>query len=118
MWIISGGFNIYPSDIEAVVRTHEAVADVSVVGVPSESWGETPVGFVALRDGHGSTAQAVLDWANERLGKTQRLSALQRRRQPAAQRHRQGAQARIARPHYRLSEKHIQNPCAAAGAPL
>jgi acyl-CoA synthetase (AMP-forming)/AMP-acid ligase II len=74
--IISGGFNIYPSDIEAVVRTHEAVADVSVVGVPSESWGETPVGFIALRDGHGATAQAVLDWANERLGKTQRLSAL------------------------------------------
>lgn len=74
--IISGGFNIYPSDIEAVVRTHEAVADVSVVGVPSESWGETPVGFIALRDGHDVTAQAVLAWANERLGKTQRLSAL------------------------------------------
>ncbi|WP_396022709.1 class I adenylate-forming enzyme family protein [Cupriavidus laharis] len=74
--IISGGFNIYPSDIEAVVRTHEAVSDVSVVGVPSERWGETPVGFVALRDGHGATAQTVLDWANERLGKTQRLSAL------------------------------------------
>jgi len=74
--IISGGFNIYPSDIEAVVRAHEAVADVSVVGVPSERWGETPVGFVALRAGHDVSPQAICDWANERLGKTQRLSAV------------------------------------------
>ncbi|QBY53391.1 MULTISPECIES: class I adenylate-forming enzyme family protein [Cupriavidus] len=74
--IISGGFNIYPSDIEAVVREHPAVAEVSVVGVPSERWGETPVGFVALRAGSGATAQDVLAWANERLGKTQRLAEL------------------------------------------
>lgn len=74
--IISGGFNIYPSDIEAVVREHPAVAEVSVVGVPSERWGETPVGFVALRAGSGATTQDVLAWANERLGKTQRLAAL------------------------------------------
>lgn len=74
--IISGGFNIYPSDIEAVLRTHEAVVDVSVVGVPSERWGETPVGFVVLHEDHAVTAQAVLEWANERLGKTQRLSAV------------------------------------------
>ncbi len=38
--LISGGFNLYPSDLEAVLRTHAAVADVSVVGVPSEQWGE------------------------------------------------------------------------------
>ncbi|MCO4889293.1 acyl--CoA ligase [Cupriavidus sp. WGtm5] len=74
--IISGGFNIYPSDLEAVVREHPAVSEVSVVGVPSERWGETPVAFVALRAGVGASAQEVLAWANERLGKTQRLAAI------------------------------------------
>ncbi|MGG4053979.1 class I adenylate-forming enzyme family protein [Delftia tsuruhatensis] len=74
--IISGGFNVYPSDLEAVVREHPAVADVSVVGVPSERWGETPVGFVVLRGGNGATTQQVLAWANERLGKNQRLAEL------------------------------------------
>ena len=52
--IISGGFNIYPSDLEAVLREHPAVADVAVVGVPSEQWGETPVAFV-VRDAGDST---------------------------------------------------------------
>jgi len=74
--IISGGFNIYPSDLEAVVRAHPAVADVAVVGVPSERWGETPVAFVVVRPGQVVTAEALKQWANERLGKTQRLSDL------------------------------------------
>ncbi|KQT33559.1 4-coumarate--CoA ligase [Sphingomonas sp. Leaf412] len=72
--IISGGFNIYPSDIEAVLATHPAVADCTVVGVPSEQWGETPVGFYVPRD--GADAATVLAETNAKLGKTQRLSAL------------------------------------------
>ncbi|GAA5235555.1 acyl--CoA ligase [Verticiella sediminum] len=72
--IISGGFNIYPSDIEAEVRKHPDVADVSVVGVVSERWGETPVAFVVLRDGAACDAATLLGWANERLGKMQRLA--------------------------------------------
>ncbi|MGA0611250.1 class I adenylate-forming enzyme family protein [Caldimonas sp. KR1-144] len=74
--IISGGFNIYPSDLEAVLRGHEAVADAAVVGVPSTAWGETPVGFVVLREGAAADADAILQWANAQLGKTQRLAAL------------------------------------------
>ncbi len=74
--VISGGFNIYPSDLEAVVRTHPAIADVAVVGVPSERWGETPVAFVVLREGCLSTAHDLLQWANGQLGKTQRLADL------------------------------------------
>ena len=49
--IISGGFNIYPSDLEAVLREHPAVAEAAVVGVPSEQWGETPVAFVVREAG-------------------------------------------------------------------
>ncbi len=71
--IISGGFNIYPSDLEAVLRQHPDVADVAVVGVPSVDWGETPVAFVVSRGADGETLRA---FANERLGKTQRISAV------------------------------------------
>ncbi|MBB4155269.1 acyl-CoA synthetase (AMP-forming)/AMP-acid ligase II [Sphingomonas jinjuensis] len=72
--IISGGFNIYPSDLEAVLRQHPAVADAAVIGVPSEAWGETPVGIVVLRE--EVPLDAVLAWTNDRLGRTQRLAAL------------------------------------------
>jgi len=72
--IISGGFNIYPSDLEAVLLQHPAVVEAAVVGIPSEEWGETPVGFVVLRDG---TDQAdILAFANGKVGKTQRLNRL------------------------------------------
>jgi acyl-CoA synthetase (AMP-forming)/AMP-acid ligase II len=74
--IISGGFNIYPSDLEAVLAQHPAVADCAVIGVPSEAWGETPVGFYVPRDGATEDASAILSWANAQVGKTQRLSAL------------------------------------------
>ena len=74
--IISGGFNIYPSDLEAVLRQHAAVDDVSVVGVPSEEWGETPVAFVVRKAGHSTSADAIRAWANTQVGKTQRLSGL------------------------------------------
>jgi acyl-CoA synthetase (AMP-forming)/AMP-acid ligase II len=74
--IISGGFNIYPSDLEAELRRHPAVADVAVVGVPSNEWGETPVAFVVRRDGHGDAPEAIRAWLNQRVGKTQRLSGL------------------------------------------
>ena len=74
--IISGGFNIYPSDIEAELVRHDAVVEAAVVGVPSDRWGETPVAFVALRQGAAVDGPALKDWVNARLGKTQRLSGL------------------------------------------
>lgn len=72
--IISGGFNVYPSDLEAVLRQHPDVADAAVVGVPSAEWGETPVAFVVSSGADGETLRA---FANERLGKTQRISAVE-----------------------------------------
>lgn len=73
--IISGGFNIYPSDLEAELLKEEAVIEAAVVGVPSRNWGESPVGFVVLNDGAGDCA-AIMAAVNARLGKTQRLAAL------------------------------------------
>ena len=70
--IISGGFNIYPSDLEAVLTQHPDVAEATVVGVPSDKWGETPVGFVVLRK--SASPARLLEWANQKLGKTQRLA--------------------------------------------
>ena len=74
--IISGGFNIYPADLEAVLSQHPAVADCSVIGMPSETWGETPVGFYVPHTGVDANIADILAWTNSRLGKTQRLSAL------------------------------------------
>ncbi len=72
--IISGGFNIYPSDLEQVLAEHPGVIECSVIGAPHEDWGETPVGFVVLRD--GVSADEVLAFANGKVGKTQRLNRL------------------------------------------
>ncbi len=72
--IISGGFNIYPSDMEAVILQHDAVAEAAVVGVPSDAWGETPVAFVALKAGAAATADEIKAFTNGKVGKTQRLS--------------------------------------------
>jgi acyl-CoA synthetase (AMP-forming)/AMP-acid ligase II len=74
--IISGGQNIYPTDIEAVIRNHAAVADVAVIGVPSERWGETPLAVVVLHVAGSLTAPELLAWTNSRVGKQQRISAV------------------------------------------
>jgi len=71
--VISGGFNIYPSDLEAILRKHPAVGDAAVVGVPSQEWGETPVAFVVAA-ADAPAEEDLRAWANAQLGKTQRLS--------------------------------------------
>ncbi len=72
--IISGGFNIYPVDLEAALTGHPAVAEAAVVGVASTRWGETPVGFVVLGPGATADAEVLRTFANARLGNTQRLA--------------------------------------------
>jgi acyl-CoA synthetase (AMP-forming)/AMP-acid ligase II len=71
--IISGGFNIYPSDIEAVLLKLPGVVEAAVVGVASDRWGETPVAFVVAPGGDAESLRAA---ANVQVGKTQRLAAL------------------------------------------
>jgi long-chain acyl-CoA synthetase len=73
--IISGGFNVFPADIEAIIGEHEDVSDVTVIGVPHEKWGETPLALVIPRE--GADPGEIRTWANERLGKHQRLSGIE-----------------------------------------
>ena len=75
--IISGGLNIYPSDLEEVLASHPDVAEAAVVGIPSPQWGETPLGLVVLHEAAQLSPEALRDWANARLAKTQRLSGIE-----------------------------------------
>jgi acyl-CoA synthetase (AMP-forming)/AMP-acid ligase II len=72
--IISGGFNIYPSDLEAVLTQHPLVMEAAVVAAPSEQWGESPAAFVVTKP--GGEAEAIRAWANARLGSTQRIASV------------------------------------------
>jgi acyl-CoA synthetase (AMP-forming)/AMP-acid ligase II len=74
--ILSGGQNIYPADIESVMQGHPDVAEVAVIGVPSERWGETPLAVVVPRPGAGRDAAALAAWTNERVGRQQRISGV------------------------------------------
>jgi acyl-CoA synthetase (AMP-forming)/AMP-acid ligase II len=72
--IITGGFNVYPSDLEAELAKHPAVSESAVVGIPSREWGETPAAFIVLRADQAATADELKAWLNARVGKTQRLT--------------------------------------------
>jgi acyl-CoA synthetase (AMP-forming)/AMP-acid ligase II len=77
--IISGGFNVFPTDVEAIVGQHPDVMDVTVIGVPHEKWGESCLALVIPASGRSPDPQAIRDWANERLAKTQRLVGVELR---------------------------------------
>ena len=80
--VITGGENVYPAEVEAVLAGHPAVADVAVIGIPDERWGETVHAVVVLAPGNaapadtarangdaepGFDADALVSWARERL---------------------------------------------------
>jgi long-chain acyl-CoA synthetase len=72
--ILSGGQNIYPADIETVVLQHPAVAEVAVIGVSSDHWGESPVAIVVVHPQREVTETELAEWINTRVGKQQRVS--------------------------------------------
>ncbi len=72
--ILSGGQNIYPQDIEAVLTAHPHVDDVAVIGLPSMRWGETPVALLVPRPDCSIENATMLAWCNQRLGKQQRIA--------------------------------------------
>jgi acyl-CoA synthetase (AMP-forming)/AMP-acid ligase II len=66
--IISGGFNVYPSQVEQVIWSHPAVQDCAVIGVPDAQWGEAVKAVVELNPGQSVTAEEIIALCKSRLG--------------------------------------------------
>lgn len=67
--IISGGYNIYPRDIEEVFFEHPKVQEASAIGVPHPKRGETVKAFIVLKKGESATAEEMIDYCKDRLAK-------------------------------------------------
>ena len=67
--IISGGENIYPAEVEAVLHTHPAIASASLIGLTDSKWGETPVAVVITRPSLSVTAEELIEYCSGRLAR-------------------------------------------------
>jgi acyl-CoA synthetase (AMP-forming)/AMP-acid ligase II len=68
--IITGGENVYPSEVEEVVGAHEAIKDIAVIGIPDEKWGEAIKAIIVLHDGYEASpdmAKAILDFSRGKI---------------------------------------------------
>ena len=74
--IISGGENVYPSEVEGVLGGHPAVKDVAVVGVADPKWGERVHAVIVPRDGTAPVSEEVLEWCRGRLAGHKRPRSL------------------------------------------
>ena len=90
--VISGGENVYPAEVESVLYKHEAIAEVAVIGLPDEKWGEAVTAVVALHEGQELTLEELREFAGASAGALQVAPAPAHRRCAAAQPGGQGAQ--------------------------
>ena len=65
--IITGGENVYPSEVEAIIGSHPGVSDVAVIGLADDKWGERVTAAVVRRDGAGLDEAALTDWCRDKL---------------------------------------------------
>jgi long-chain acyl-CoA synthetase len=75
--IISGGVNIYPAEIEAVLLQHPAVLDVAVIGIPDDDFGEQVKAFCELKPGSHAGAQELLEFASRALASYKRPKSIE-----------------------------------------
>jgi acyl-CoA synthetase (AMP-forming)/AMP-acid ligase II len=75
--IISGGFNVFPAEVERVVADHPAVQDCAVVGAPHEDWGEIVTAVVELKPGRTATAEEIIAFCRARLSGVKTPKAVQ-----------------------------------------
>lgn len=66
---ISGGENVYPAEVEAVLHAHESIVEAAVVGVPDSRWGESGLAIVVPKSGRELSSDEVIEWCRERLAK-------------------------------------------------
>jgi fatty-acyl-CoA synthase len=74
--IISGGENIYPSEVEGVLGAHPKVRDVAVIGVPDAKWGEAVQAVIVLHEQQQASEAEILDWCRDRLAGYKRPRAI------------------------------------------
>jgi fatty-acyl-CoA synthase len=67
--VISGGENVYPAEVESVLYKHEAIAEVAVIGLPDEKWGEAVTAIAALHKGKSLSIDELRDFAKSQLAK-------------------------------------------------
>lgn len=65
--IVTGAFNVYPSEVERVLQEHPAVFEVAVISVPSAEWGEAIKAVIVLKPGHDATAADLVRWCDGRI---------------------------------------------------
>lgn len=65
--LISGGENVYPVEIEEVIARHPKIAQVAVIGIPDEKWGEAVKALLILKKGETATEKEIIDWCREKL---------------------------------------------------
>jgi acyl-CoA synthetase (AMP-forming)/AMP-acid ligase II len=80
--IVSGGFNIWPAEVEKALAAHPAVAEAAVVGVAHPRWGETPHAVVVLRSGATATAEELIAFCREQIGGMKKPTSLVLRTEP------------------------------------
>ena len=65
--IVSGGENVYPAEVENAIFSHPEVADVAVIGIPDEKWGESVKAIIVAKEGTNPTPESIIAWAKERI---------------------------------------------------
>jgi fatty-acyl-CoA synthase len=75
--VITGGENVYPAEVESVLYTHPAIADVAVIGLPDERWGESVTAVAVLREGASLTLEELRDFASDSLARYKLPSRLE-----------------------------------------